>query len=310
MGKSSLHRINEKVKDMYNEEGDVPDSDIVNTIRMFNEFGSMEGYLNIGYADSFPEYWFLPPGISSNRLTKKMVNLTSWNDKHNTNMLIIGPGDGGECVELYQLVPSIIYAADIVSTNLANTKKLLLKNNIGGRIGLLKSNASRLPFQDNSFSTVFCCEAAFHFKRKSKFLQESHRILKKNGDLLIADIVKTNGIVFSKKQKNILKGYKKMLTSPKFYTTSDYKEQLEMIGFLNIEIKDITEHNLKYMADGTPYLKKLVSILSKFPKLKKMVVDYLKKQNIDLDTFLKNTQTTYDAFNENVSKYILLKARK
>ncbi|MFW6141783.1 MAG: class I SAM-dependent methyltransferase [Candidatus Saliniplasma sp.] len=209
MGKSSPHKIAEKVKDMYNEGGDIPDSDIVNTIRMINEFGSMEGYLNIGYADSFPEYWFLPPGISSSRLTKKMVELISWKDKHNTNMLIIGPGDGGECVELYKLVPSIIYAADIVSTNLSNTKKLLLKNKIGGQIGLLKSIASRLPFQDNSFSTVYRCEAAFHFKRKSKFLQESHRILKKNGDLLIADIVKTNDTAFSKKQKKILKEYKK-----------------------------------------------------------------------------------------------------
>ncbi|MFW6141782.1 MAG: hypothetical protein ACOC53_04415 [Candidatus Saliniplasma sp.] len=101
-----------------------------------------------------------------------------------------------------------------------------------------------------------------------------------------------------------------MLTSPKFYTISDYKEQLGMIGFLNIEIKDITEHNLRYMADGTPYLKKLVSVLCNFPKLKKMVVDYLKKRNIDFDTFLKNTQTTYDAFNENVSKYILVNAKK
>jgi len=298
------------IADMYTSDKVGPGSDIINAIRMINELGGLEGYTNIGYADSFFEYWMIPPSISSTRLTRKLARpiLNDNGDAH--GILVVGCGSGGECVELYELTGRKIFALDTVKSNLISTEKLLEKHGYQRDVDLINGDAEHLPFEDKTFSAVYCCEAAFHFENKDRFLDECFRVLKNSGTLLIADIVKNDQKVFSETQREILHAYKNMLNAPNFYTKSDYIEQLEKIGFKDISLTDITSHNLKYMSEGTPYLTNLVKILTRLPKLKKMIEDRFKKHNIDFDAFLKGTQITYDAFYKSVSNYIVLYARK
>ena len=39
-------------------------------------------------------------------------------------------------------------------------------------------DATELDFRDNSFDSIICVEAAFHFDTREKFVREAYRVLK------------------------------------------------------------------------------------------------------------------------------------
>ena len=56
------------------------------------------------------------------------------------------------------------------------------KNNLD----LVNSTSTSIPLDDNSFDRIIALESAHHFKPLSRFLEESKRIIKENGILILA----------------------------------------------------------------------------------------------------------------------------
>ena len=53
----------------------------------------------------------------------------------------------------------------------------------------IQGNAINIPISDNSFKNILCLESAFHYQPRYVFFKECFRILEKNSELIIADIV-------------------------------------------------------------------------------------------------------------------------
>ncbi|QDG75026.1 class I SAM-dependent methyltransferase [Labrenzia sp. PHM005] len=92
-------------------------------------------------------------------------------------------------------------------------------------------SATEMTFEDNFFDAVECIEAAFHFDTRRKFLEDTLRILKPGGRLVMSDVLMTSGArleqypVFPNPENHIA-------------TIEDYKSVLEEIGYENITISD------------------------------------------------------------------------
>jgi SAM-dependent methyltransferase len=50
-------------------------------------------------------------------------------------------------------------------------------------------NATDTDFEDESFETIICVEAAFHFDTRADFVSEAHRLLVPGGRLVLSDIL-------------------------------------------------------------------------------------------------------------------------
>lgn len=58
------------------------------------------------------------------------------------------------------------------------------------RIEIRELDAQNMPFKDKSFDVVILFEAIYYLKNPEKFAREAHRVLKKNGVLLICTVNK------------------------------------------------------------------------------------------------------------------------
>ncbi|HVV85641.1 MAG TPA: class I SAM-dependent methyltransferase [Kofleriaceae bacterium] len=82
-----------------------------------------------------------------------------------------------------------IDAVDVTARNVLLARRQAAAHDGPGEVHVHRGSATRLPFDDASFTHAICVEAAFHFDTREAFLAEAHRTLAGGGRLALADIV-------------------------------------------------------------------------------------------------------------------------
>jgi len=108
----------------------------------------------------------------------------------------------------------------------------------------LQMDATELEFRDNSFDSIICVEAAFHFDTREKFVHEAYRVLKPGGYLVLSDILMSRRTPHQPEAN-----YTKNL--------EEYEKLFLYAGFKNVTIIDATEecwkrfsrYNQRYFAN-------------------------------------------------------------
>lgn len=90
----------------------------------------------------------------------------------------------------------------LVETNATNQE--YTSDHSGAPMSIVNASATSLPFADSFADTIIALESAQHFKSFLQFIQESHRVLKKGGLIVIAIPVVT-------RPKDIGMSYKNMI---------------------------------------------------------------------------------------------------
>jgi len=114
-------------------------------------------------------------------IQKNVIKHLQLNNK--LKILDVGCGTGDSLNYIAKLSKSQLYGLDISEKMLKIARKKL------GEKAILKlGDVEKIPFKDKTFDYVLNTEAFHHFPNPNKTLKEINRVLKKNGEFMLADV--------------------------------------------------------------------------------------------------------------------------
>ena len=146
--------------------------------------------LNLGYYPTFGGLGILFNGLRTLataqwRLGHNSIALTGI--QRDDHVLDVACGRGGSAFMLrHSTHAEVVHAIDLLEENIEIAKRIFPPDS---RLIFQLGDAQKLPFEDEHFDKVLCCEAAFHFPDRGQFLKEAFRVLKPNGRLVVVDFV-------------------------------------------------------------------------------------------------------------------------
>jgi MPBQ/MSBQ methyltransferase len=140
-------------------------------------------------------YWDDPPLLTAPcsqqefetaqaRLTDIMVELADLRD--GCRVLDVGCGFGGTLEAAGKRPGMRLTGLNVDPRQLEICRTVSAGSN---PLWLVAADACMLPFRPGSFDRVFCVEAAFHFRSRETFLQQSADVLSRGGRLVLSDIL-------------------------------------------------------------------------------------------------------------------------
>lgn len=120
-----------------------------------------------------------------------IANVKKFIKRENTTILDIGTGPGLIPIGIAREEKKCkIYAIDISSHMLKVAHEKIEREGLDNRIILQRADAKFLPFKDNSFDIVSCCNVLHHFKDPIPVLNEMARVVKRDDTILIRDLIR------------------------------------------------------------------------------------------------------------------------
>ncbi len=141
----------------------------------------------LGY-DFLTAYYDMAIKITMPEMKFRRILVEEINPKANERILEFGFGTGQNLLLLHKANPNTkLIGLDIDPKVKAIAEYKLAKNNI--EIPLHLYDGHVLPFEDNSFETIYSCLVFHQLDAETKLnsLKELHRVIKPNGKLIIAD---------------------------------------------------------------------------------------------------------------------------
>lgn len=144
---------------------------------------------SIQYFDSIAEKWnIIRSDYFEERLKYKILSITNIKDKVVADL---GCGTGFVSLALVNEA-SIVFSVDNSSNMLKQLRANALDKNYKN-LYLIKSSLDSLSLFDESVDIVFINMALHHIKDAKKAISEMHRVLKKDGVVIISDVMEHNG---------------------------------------------------------------------------------------------------------------------
>lgn len=205
------------------------ENDVVNLYNYLSELMQIStggDFLNFGYWDDT-----IKDPLTSQKnlcnLVDRMANL-----ENAKSLLDVGSGFSEPAFLWKKNHPSIDIACININSNQLVTAN---KNSRSHEIKMINATATSIPIADASCDRIIALESAQHFKPISEFISEIHRILKKDGIIILAIPILTE----SSKMSILKTGILQFTWSSEHYDIQTIKKIIQEKGLEITEIKMI-----------------------------------------------------------------------
>jgi ubiquinone/menaquinone biosynthesis C-methylase UbiE len=189
--------------------------------KLYEYFGCSD-FFNYGYWDENT----LDQKTACENLVEKLL---SFIPAKSGNILDVACGKG----ETALFLSKYFEPQNIMGINLSEKQLETCRRKVPGA-NFAQMDAAALQFADNSYDTIMCLEAVFHFHTREKFLKEAYRVLKPQGYLVLTDVLLTE---WGKKHKLWWIDAANAGVSD----LQEYTELYQRLGFLGIQVIDATK---------------------------------------------------------------------
>lgn len=220
---------------------------------LFDLLTEDSGFTNFGYSPTPATPLAQAQEALVDRVTAGLPPQGTWVD--------VGCGTGGPTCHLARRHPQVeIVGVNVSQAQLVRAWSRAARQGLVPRVRFREGDAARMPLPSGRATGLLSIEAAFHFPDKAAFAREALRVLEPGGRLAVADIV----IRPSRRtalDRVVLGLGGPTLAISEIFTLEAWSHTLEVAGFQDIQVEDITGPTFGMLAEWTRRLKALRPVL-------------------------------------------------
>lgn len=174
-------------------------------------------------------------------------------------VLVAGCGQGYEAAYMQELLGAKVYGVDVDQH---------FDPWAGKHARLMNYDGESLPFKDNLFDVIYSFHVLEHVKKPDHFLQELHRVLKKDGIVYIGVPNRSRLMgYFGMKDKSFYAKLKQNLIDWKYRLTGRFRnESGAHAGYTEKELQRLMWRNFRFVRSVTPMYYDL-----KWPRMRPLI---------------------------------------
>jgi tocopherol O-methyltransferase len=186
-------------------------------------------------------YGIKQPGIKSFRQSLENTNrilAEKAGVSQSDYVLDAGCGVGGSAIYLAASYGCRVTGITLSEKQVGHARENARERGVNGLVSFEKKDYCHTGYREESFSLVWALESVGTAVDKSAFLNESYRLLKPGGRLIIADYFKTGNLDAG--NNRIMKGWLNNWAITDLDNPEDFKDRLAKTGFDKITAEDYT----------------------------------------------------------------------